>query len=173
MTAFIGRREFITLLGGAAVWPLAARAQQAVMPVIGFLNCEFARNVPGTHLPHFRHGLGEGGLCRGPKRGHRIPLGRGSSPIDCQRWPPIWFDRQVDVIVAAGAAAGAGGEGGDPTIPIVFAAAPIRCGSVLAASLNRPGGNVTGMTVIHGDLVGKRLELLREMRPSARRLPIS
>ena len=140
MTAFIGRREFITLLGGAAAaWPLAARAQQPAMPVIGFLSSRSPRHVRESRrgIPC---GLERERVCRGSKCGDRISVG-GRLCRRLQRWRPNWLP-QVAVIAATGSARAAkAAKTATATIPIVFAIGidPVKLG--LVASFNRPGGN--------------------------------
>ena len=150
------RREFITLLGGAAAaWPLAARAQQPAMPVIGFL-----RSTSLADAAHLRDCVPPGPegsrLRRGPERRDRIPLGGRSSLIGCRLLVADLIRRQVAVIVGNTPSALAA-KAATTTVPIVFATGgdPVRDG--LVASLNRPGGNVTGVSFLNSGVGGKAL----------------
>jgi putative ABC transport system substrate-binding protein len=164
------RREFITLLGCAAVWPLAARAQQAAkLPTIGFLGASTLA-AWGPWLAAFVQRLRELGWIEGRTVAIEIRWAEGRS----ERFPEIAAELvrlKVDVIVTSGAAAPAAKQA-TSTIPIVFMLANDPVATGLVASLSRPGGNVTGLSNQSRDLAGKRLELLREIIPGLSRFAI-
>jgi putative ABC transport system substrate-binding protein len=165
------RREFITLLGGAAAWPVMARAQQPGLPVVGFLD-SVPLETNATNLAVFHRGLGETGYVEG----RNVAVEYRSANRDNNRLPELAADlvrRRVSVLVAPGNLQSAlAAKAATTTIPIVFqtGADPITVG--LVASLNRPGGNITGIVSTNLGLDAKRLGLMHELLPSAARFAV-
>ena len=166
MTAFIGRREFITLLGGAAAWPIAARAQQSAMPVIGFLHSALPDgNADRVRL--FREGLKEAGFVEG----QNVAVEYRWAENQVERLPALATElvrRPVAVIATAGQPATFAAKAATTTIPTVFIVAedPVRLG--LVTSLARPTSNLTGVNFFPAELGAKRLELLRDLSAAVR-----
>jgi len=165
------RRKFIALVGSAATWPIVARAQQAAMPVIGCLNSAAA--APIAHLlAAFRRGLGETGYVEGQNVAIEYRLAEGHY----DRLPALAADlvnRQVSIIATGGGTVSAlAARAATTTIPVVFVSDsdPVKIG--LVTSINRPGGNVTGIHQLTAGLEAKRVGLLHELVPSATRIAV-
>jgi putative ABC transport system substrate-binding protein len=160
------RRDFLTLISGAAAWPLAVRAQQPALPVIGFLGGE-TPNIFAARIRSFRQGLNETGYVEGRNVALAFQWAGGNYDL-----LPTLADelvrQRVSVLVAGGTLVAArAAKAATMTIPVVFFVGGDPVGGGVVASLARPGSNVTGVTSLAGEVLSKRLELLREIVPGA------
>jgi ABC-type uncharacterized transport system substrate-binding protein len=158
----VRRREFITLLGGTAAWPLAARAQQPAMPFVGLLA---AGTVPNWQFRSIQKGLNEGGYIEGRNLAIMYRSAGGEFELLSSLADDLVASKVAAILAVGGPVPARAAKAATSTIPIVFAYGgdPVR--DNLVASLNRPGGNVTGVTFIGTTLTTKKLELLQEVVP--------
>jgi len=164
------RREFVTLLGGMAAWPSAARTQQSTMPVVGFLDSR-TPEVVAARLRGFRQGLKEVGFVEGENVAIAYEWGEDQN----DRLPSLAVDlvrRPVAAIVTSGPPSTYAAKGATTKIPIVFLVGndPVQLG--LTTSLSRPDGNLTGINILNSELMSKRLELLRDVLARVRRVAV-
>jgi putative tryptophan/tyrosine transport system substrate-binding protein len=167
----VKRREFIALLGGAAAWPVVARAQQSAMPVIGYLGVSSFAKSAGTSLHAFKRGLAESGYVED----RNVTIEYRWADDEYDRLPALAVElvqRGVAVLVAAGSPAALPAKAATTVIPIVFmiGSDPVELG--LVAGLNRPGGNLTGVAYLNVEVAPKRLELLHELIPTAKSIAL-
>jgi putative tryptophan/tyrosine transport system substrate-binding protein len=171
MAISIGRREFVTLLGAAAAWPLAARAQQTAMPVVGFLDLRSPDAMEGR-LRGFRQGLRDTGNVEGDN----VTIAYRWAENKVDRLPELVAElvrgRIAVIIASGGVAVAVAAKAATTTIPILFIVSedPVRLG--LVTSLARPSGNLTGVNFFNTELVAKQLELLRELLPRSARVAV-
>jgi putative ABC transport system substrate-binding protein len=165
------RRDFVTLIGSAATWPVAARAQQVGMPVIGFLGSSSLQSMAGVALLHFKRGLAEAGYVED----RNVAIEYRFADDHYERLPALAADlvrRGVNVLAAPGAPGALSARAATTTIPVVFMipSDPVEMG--LVATLNRPGGNLTGFAYLNEEVAPKRLGMLREVLPEAKSIGI-
>jgi putative ABC transport system substrate-binding protein len=161
------RRDFITLLGGTAAWPLATLAQVPGMPVVGFMTLG-TQEGSTDFINGFRKGLSESGFVEGRNLVIEYRFARNESSR-LKEWAADFARRQVAVIVASGYLAAFAAKAATMTVPVVFQTGGNPVQSGLVASFNRPGGNITGVTVLVAELVTKMVGLVRELLPDAKR----
>jgi putative tryptophan/tyrosine transport system substrate-binding protein len=172
MASHIGRRKFLATLGGAAAaWPLAAQAQQTAVPVIGYLGASSFERSAGSSLLWFKKGLAETGYIE--DRNIRIEYRWADDQYE--RLPKLALElvrRRVAVLVAAGSPVALPAKAATSDIPVVFmiGSDPVEVG--LVASLNHPGGNLTGVAYLNAEVAPKRLELLHELLPAAKSIAL-
>jgi putative ABC transport system substrate-binding protein len=165
------RRQFLTLLGGAAAWPMAARGQQPGIPVIGYLGSSSFEKSAGRSLLNFKRGLAETGYVED----RNVTIEYRWADDQYERLPLLASElvqRHVAVLVAAGTPTALPAKAATSAIPTVFMVAsdPVELG--LVASLNRPGGNLTGIAYLNAEVAPKRLELIRQFVPEAKSIAL-
>ena len=162
----MNRREFISALGGAAAWPVVARAQQSRMPVVGFLHARSPEDMV-PQIAGFRRGLAESGYVESQSVKVEYRWGRGQSDDQLPAMAAQLVSLGVDVLVGGSDAAAVAAKAATSTVPIVFSVGgdPVKLG--LVVSFNRPGGNATGLSILTVSLEAKRLGLLHELVPHA------